>query len=328
MSEALDYRLPSFGRVRDHLVHEELRTSTLSVCVFTVALPAATFFVDLLLQVFRRKAGIPVSEAVGNTLWPTIISVLVSVLAWSILLGWSFIKLIKKDKQALVSVIAQKDTYIQQLGEIMGKRAEESAATINQHVRTIWEREERIRQINAQLSLTEGELYSTKTQLTNERDRIAQPDVALVWDWPEDERMRKALSGDSERDILVHNRSNQFVYNVQIETVPLRNGLTFEIIPEIPPNTQCKAVGRWNDKSSLTSNYGYFFVGGEDEAEEKGWICQKLHNRGASDSYYKIPMAISYESGGVRWKFDFEFTYDLGWHEPTFFTKKSGQRIN
>lgn len=326
MANSIDHRLPSFRRVWDHLVQERLRSSTLSVCIFTVAVPAAIFIVDLSFEIFRRKAGVSASEVVGNTLWPTVTSAVISVLAWAMLLGWSFVILVTHDKKALIALIGEKDAYTQQLGEIMGQRAEESANRANQDFGTIYNLQEKMRQIKEQLSLTEEQLYEAKTQLANERDRTSQPDLALVWDWSEDQRKMRELGGQTEKDILVHNRSNQFVYNIQIQTVPLRHDLVFDPISDIGPNMQCKSIGRWNDKSSLTSNYCYFFIEGEEEAQNKGWLCKKTHNRRLSDSFYKIPMAITYESQGIKWHYEFDFTYEQG--VQSYFTRKSGRRIS
>jgi hypothetical protein len=328
VASAIDPRLPSFKRVRSHLFHEMLHTSALSVYVFSVALPVAIFVVLLVFEISRRKAGTPVSVVIGSTVWPTVISVVLTAMAWVVLLCWSFLRVAANDKKELLSTIAAKDTEIFKTSEIMEKRDREYAQRVNQDAATIFALQENIRQFGSQMSLVEHRLYTAQNELAAERSRLVQPDVGLLWEWPADQRMVRALKGSTEKDILIHNRSNQFVYNVQIETVPLRQGLVFDLINEIPPNTECKAIGRWNDKSSLTSNYAYFFIGGEEEAQAWGWFRKKPHNRGMSDSHFVIPMAISYECPlGVKWRCNFEFTYDVGYQGETYFTKQSGQRV-
>ena len=228
-------------------------------------------------------------------------------------------------------VLCEHHTELLERSEILIKEKNESLAEltrqVNQDAATINKLNEGIRQIHEGWNATERQLYEAKTQLVTERDRIIQPDVVLVWGWTEAQRMMRELNRDPDKDILVHNRSEQFIYNVQIEKVSLRDGLVFDPISDIPPDTLYRAVGRWNEKSSLTSNYAYFFVGGEEEAESKGLICKKTHNRGLSDSYYKIPMVVTYESRGIKWQWEFDFIYDVG-GEETRFNKKSGKRLN
>jgi hypothetical protein len=206
MANSIDHRLPSFRRVWDHLVQERLRSSTLSVCISFIAIPAATFIVDLLIQIFRRKPDISVSEVVTGTLWPTIGSAFITAIVWTILLGWSFVRVVGKDKESLIEKSAEKDKYIQQIGEIMGKRAAESATAINNHARTILERDERIRQMGGQLSLTEGQLYEVRTQLAAANEKIAEKtnEISLLNQIPADieveilEVQRRAIDSQQE----------------------------------------------------------------------------------------------------------------------------------
>ena len=159
---------------------------------------------------------------------------------------------------------------------------------------------------------------------------IQQPDVALVWNWSEDQSNAKDLFGLSETDksILVHNRSGQYIYNVQIEPIVLRQTLTFDTINEIAPGTQNLALGRWDNQSSLQTNYVHFFGNNanEQEASNKGWVHKKLHNRGLSDLFLKVPMAIQYQSGRTTWRCEFDFDYDIG--DDSLFCRRSGQRIH
>src|SRR5258708_7622940 len=46
-----------------------------------------------------------------------------------------------------------------------------------------------------------------------------QPDVALVWDWTDEERPYQSLMGRTEKHILIHNRSERHIYNIQIEPI-------------------------------------------------------------------------------------------------------------
>jgi hypothetical protein len=169
------------------------------------------------------------------------------------------------------------------------------------------------------------QIIEISNALQIERDHTGQPDVALIWDWPEDQKKAKDLLGDTEKSILVHNRSDQYVYNIQIEPIQLGQGLTFDLINEIEVGGEHLALGRWDDKSSLHTNYIYFFSKNEQGASDKGWVCQKIHNRGFSNHFLKVPMAITYESNGVKWRWEFEFIYDND--DESLFTRKSGCRI-
>lgn len=166
-----------------------------------------------------------------------------------------------------------------------------------------------------------------KLALEAERDRQQQPDVALVWDWSEDERKAKDLLGLTEKSILVHNRSGQYVYNVQIGSIRLHQTLTFDEMNAIAPGEQRIAVGRWNGRSGQQTNYIYFFNGEDNEkiAGERGWIHKKLHNRGLSDSFLRVPMALTYESNGTAWRCEFEFDYEAG--AESSFRRTSARRV-
>jgi hypothetical protein len=48
-----------------------------------------------------------------------------------------------------------------------------------------------------------------------------QPDVALEWEYIRDEGRIQELMGKPEKHIVVHNRSGDYIYNVQIEPVQL-----------------------------------------------------------------------------------------------------------
>jgi|SRR5581483_1774965 len=198
--------------------------------------------------------------------------------------------------QSHEATILQQKHEIDQTASIMQQRAEEYGQRINRDGQTIAGLHEDLRQMKNAWGVTEQTLYEVKTELATERDHINQPDVALVWEWPEEQRMMRALYRDTEKDIIVHNRSNEFVYNVKIETVDLRKCLIFDPISSIGPNIQHKAVARWeNNKSSTQTNYYYFFVGAEKEADGKGWKIIKMHNREMNDYFFQIPMAVIYD---------------------------------
>ena len=72
------------------------------------------------------------------------------------------------------------------------------------------------------------------------------PDVALIWDWTEDQKKAGNLLGRTEKSILVDNRSSEYVYNVRVEPVHLQNDLVFDVIPEIAPHSLSAATGRWH----------------------------------------------------------------------------------
>jgi len=70
------------------------------------------------------------------------------------------------------------------------------------------------------------------------------PDVALVWDWPDEVKRNGGVLGMArEKDILIHNRSDQYVYNVQVESVKLHQELSFDLINEIAPGSNTGHLG-------------------------------------------------------------------------------------
>ncbi len=170
------------------------------------------------------------------------------------------------------------------------------------------------------------EMQNLKDQLRKENERSVQPDVALVWDWTDEEKPHQQLMGRTEKHILIQNRSNDHIYNVQIETINLPCELRFDLINDIAPQAKEKALGRWDGRSSLMTNYIYFFSRPENEqgALEKGWVYKKEHNRGMSDSFLRIPMAITYEASNTKWRCEFDFIYDPG--DESMFLKKGPKR--
>jgi hypothetical protein len=169
-------------------------------------------------------------------------------------------------------------------------------------VREVWGNGLRISSIQQEL------LGSLKTSGDPE-----QPDVALVWDWPKDRRKRNTLLGGTEKSIIVHNRSTEYIYNVQIEPIKLNQELIFDPINEIGGRKERVASGRWNGRSSLTTNYSDFFENEQNDAEllRKGWKQKKPHNRGIYDSFLLIPMVLTFESRG-KWRIEFDFYYEFG----------------
>lgn len=162
-------------------------------------------------------------------------------------------------------------------------------------------------------------------QIDVERAKLQQPDVALIWEWLADEKRTQDMLERTEKHILVHNRSNEYVYNVRISPISLGTGLAFDAITEIPANGQQLAVGRWDGRSTKTTNYIYFFGPTETEAKEKRLYVKKPHDRGLSSEWFKIPMAVTYEAHGFKWQSSFEFTYDPG--GESYFEKVSGRRL-
>ena len=140
-----------------------------------------------------------------------------------------------------------------------------------------------------------------------------------------DEKRLQDMVQRTEKHILVQNRSNEYIYNVQVSPISLGTGLAFDPIAEIPPDGQQLAVGRWDGRSRNTTNYIYFFGPTEMEAKEKRLYVKKLHDRGLSSEWFKIPMTVKYEAHGFKWESSFEFTYDPG--DESYFEKSSGRRL-
>lgn len=149
------------------------------------------------------------------------------------------------------------------------------------------------------------------------------PDVALVWDWSGEQKKAKELLGltDSSKVILIENRSDEWIYNVQIGDLKLDQSLAFDSINEIPPHEKVEALGRWDGRSSTTTEYTYFFTGDGNErvAAAYGWKINKSHNRGFSTYFLRLPFRVFYEWKGKKCLCRYDLTYEqMG---PTFFSR-------
>ncbi|HEY5176500.1 MAG TPA: hypothetical protein VII95_13135 [Terriglobales bacterium] len=160
-----------------------------------------------------------------------------------------------------------------------------------------------------------------------EIERLTQPDVALVWDLTKDATKVKSWFGKS---IIVHNRGDQYVYNVRIDPIPLRNPLTFDVINEIAPKSEEPAVGRWNagseTRSTATDGYNQYIMANSEGLDEKGWTKKKSHNRGISPTFMEIPMAANFESQNTTWKIEFDWHYDPP-DDDSYFSRKGGYKV-
>jgi hypothetical protein len=141
------------------------------------------------------------------------------------------------------------------------------------------------------------------------------PDVALVWDWTEDQKKMRGLS-ETGKTILVHNRSpHQWIYNVQIHPIEMGQKLEFERINEIAPGKLHEILARWGNSSSLTRDIAEFFTApiNEREAQRKGWHYTKMHNRGLSPYFLKIPVRVTYkDKNNKEWEHKTTFVFDIG----------------
>jgi hypothetical protein len=148
-----------------------------------------------------------------------------------------------------------------------------------------------------------------------------QPDIALVWDWTEDQKRMRGLS-ETEKTILVHNRSpHEWIYKVQVDPIVLAQKLEFDGINEIAPGKLHETLGRWNNSNSLTRNIAEFFSApiNEQEAQRKGWHYTKTHNRGMSPYFLKIPVRVTYKAKNKEWEHKTTFVFDIGL--DTFFER-------
>jgi hypothetical protein len=159
----------------------------------------------------------------------------------------------------------------------------------------------------------------------HQEPNIQQPDVALKWEFPKDVRKINNLMGRTEKDIIIHNRSNEYVYNVRISTIELGAHMVFDLITELAPDKEHVAVARWDGKSTQQTQYIYFFSHVEEEARQKGLLQNKPDNTGLRSEWYKIPVAVHYEARNVKWEVQLEFTYDPT--QESFFTRIRGKRV-
>ena len=71
-----------------------LRTSTLSVSLFTFIIPGIGFLVALIPDIWHRKTGVTVTSIVlaAAVSQQVIISILLTVILWILLIGWFILK--------------------------------------------------------------------------------------------------------------------------------------------------------------------------------------------------------------------------------------------
>ena len=181
----------------------------------------------------------------------------------------------------------------------------------------IWERERKA-----------TEFY--RESLRQEREQAQQPDVALVWDWTDEEKSALSFIGNKEKSIIVDNRSDYTISSVQLDSTPVRYPIYFDAINEIRRQTSVVAVGRWEvgrqNQSTATDGYNHHIVMNSDDLDARGWTKQKGHNRGRSSNFIEIPMSLTFESQDRKWKYDFDFHYDPG-DDDSYFIRKRGCRV-
>jgi hypothetical protein len=189
----------------------------------------------------------------------------------------------------------------------------------NEHLEAIQAEKLARQKIEAEL---QRERESGEAKLQKERDLAHQPDVVLAWGWTEEQIRTRSMTSGWDKYILVDNRSDEHVYNVQIESISLLRGLAFDPIPEIGPRATCLAIARWDGGSIPSKQYPHFFARAESEAKDKGWYSANAQGR----QVFKIPMTLKYECAKhSRWFCRFEFVHDIG--ENSFFLKREGGRI-
>jgi hypothetical protein len=116
----------------------------------------------------------------------------------------------------------------------------------------------------------------------------------------------------ASKGILLHNRHDKWVYHLQLDPVELYQTLTFEPVNEVGPGKWRLVVGRWNGRSSATTEYVYFFTDNENEivATSKGWKRPKSHNRGLSPYLLRVPMRLRFQTSEGSWEKTFTLIYD------------------
>lgn len=101
---------------------------------------------------------------------------------------------------------------------------------------------------------------------------------------------------------------------MDIDPIVLKHEMTFERINEIAPGAKHPALAHWLGKNTAPK-YSYFFVHGDNvvAASSKGMVQKKIHSRGLSDIFLKIPMRVTLDSrNGRRWECNFHFIFDVG----------------
>jgi hypothetical protein len=173
---------------------------------------------------------------------------------------------------------------------------------------------------------------SYKEALRQERERAQQPDVAIVWDWTNEEKGMLLFLGSKKKSILVDNRSDQHVYRVNVQPIPVPQHcpMNFDEINEIAPRSQCVVVGRWavgsEVRSTATDGYNQYIAANSEGLTERGWIKKKTHSRGIGNIFVEIPMTATFETHNATWKIEFDWHYSPG-DDDTCFVRRGGGRV-
>jgi hypothetical protein len=177
-----------------------------------------------------------------------------------------------------------------------------------------------------------SKLAEREIDLQKEGELAQLPDMALVWDWTNEEKGMRSFLGSKEKSILVDNRSDQHIYRVNVQPIPVPQHcpMNFDEINEIAPRFQCVAVGRWavgsEVRSTTTDGYNQYVVANSEGLEERGWKKNKPHNRGISSTFIEIPMTATFESQNATWKIEFDWHYDPA-DDDSYFVRRGGGRV-
>lgn len=92
-----------------------LSTSTLSLVLFSVVIPIVVFVAASAYVWWTSGAHMPLTYVLKESLAPTLIGLVVTVVALAVLLGWGFVATIRRDYKSMRGTLSERDEQIARL---------------------------------------------------------------------------------------------------------------------------------------------------------------------------------------------------------------------
>ena len=167
--------------------------------------------------------------------------------------------------------------------------------------------------VGQELAESSPEQQPTKHEALRERLPQEPPlDVAFVWDWHDVLKNNPGFLGaaESNKDIIIDNRSDRYIYNVQIRPIELAEKLTFDKIPEIKPRERAIPLPRWRNLSRGSPIVQMFLCESINEsAAESAGLMERM-TTGLLPYRLRLPMDVDYETRISRHTSHATFFYD------------------
>jgi hypothetical protein len=154
------------------------------------------------------------------------------------------------------------------------------------------------------------ENYLVISELRDVAENIPTPDVMFQWGFT---HLNKSGFGlyEFDKDILVHNRSHEWIYNVIVSPIKLGETLTFDKITEIESHDYKARTPQWDRFPGQTKKMVTDFLCREmniEKAKEIGIYHSK--DVGVSEFTMTIPIDATFMHGAKTWKLSAIFTFD------------------